>query len=247
MPVSIEKPIVFFDLETTGRTLGDRIVEISCYKLHPDKSQSILTHRVNPQRSIPKEAVAVHGITDEDVRDKPAFHELAREIFLFLEGCDLGGYNCISFDIPVLAEEFQRAGISFPSKDAHVIDVMKIYHQREKRDLEAAYRFYCNKELQNAHSAEADIKATAEVFLAQIEKYADLGETVKEISEQFLDPLALDFAGKIRLNEKGEAIFTFGVNRGKKVKDNPDYANWMLNADFPEDTKRRLREIIGNQ
>lgn len=245
MPVSIIKPIVFFDLETTGRTLTDRIVEISCFKLHPDRSQTILTHRINPQRSIPKEATAIHGITNEDVKDKPAFHQLADDIFSFLDGCDLGGYNCIAFDIPVLAEEFQRAGYHFPPKEAHVIDVMKIYHHKERRDLEAAYRFYCNKELRDAHSAEADIKATAEVFLAQMEKYDDLGNTVKEISAMFIDPQALDFAGKLRLDNSGHAIFAFGTHRGKRVKDNLDYAKWMLGADFAEDTKRKLREIIG--
>lgn len=245
MPVSIEKPIVFFDLETTGRTLSDRIVEISCFKLHPDRSQAVLTHRVNPQRPIPREATAIHGISTKDVADKPAFHQLADELFAFLEGCDLGGYNCIAFDIPILSEEFQRVGIDFPPKNAHVIDVMKIYHQREKRDLEAAYRFYCDKELKDAHSAEADIKATAEVFLAQIEKYEDLGNTVKEISEQFLDPQALDFSGKLRLDDKGHAVFTFGVNKGKRVKDKLDYARWMLTADFAADTKRVLRELIG--
>jgi DNA polymerase-3 subunit epsilon len=245
MPVSLEKPIVFFDLETTGRTLTDRIVEISCFKLQPDRSQSVITHRVNPQRPIPKEATAIHGITTEDVQDKPAFHELAEDLFSFLEGCDLGGYNCIAFDIPILTEEFQRAGYNFPSKEAHIVDVMKIYHHKERRDLEAAYRFYCNKELKDAHNAEADIKATAEVFLAQMEKYDDLGNTVKEISSMFIDPQALDFAGKLRLNKNGEAVFTFGANNGKRVKDNLDYARWMLTADFAEDTKRRLREIIG--
>jgi len=244
MPLKLERPLIVFDMETTGVDLQtDRIVEISMMKVSPGGSQETWTQRINPGMHIPAGATKVHGITDEDVKDSPAFEMIADKLFDYFYGADISGFNVIRFDIPILMAEFKRAGHIFPAFDHKVVDALRIYHKKEPRDLTAAYKFYCNKEHTNAHGAEADVMATYEVILGQIEKYNDIGDTVEELARYGHENM-VDFSGKLKYNAEDEVVFAFGKHAGKRVKDEPDYANWMMGADFPADTIMHLRKVF---
>ena len=248
MNLKLKRPIVFFDLETTGvDTATDRIVEISLVKIGVDGSKSVKTRRINPEMHIPKEATEVHGITDEDVKDEPTFRQIAKSLAQYIEGCDFGGFNSNRFDLPMLVEEFMRAGVDVDFRKRKFIDVQNIFHRKEQRTLVAAYRFYCDKDLANAHSAEADTLATYEVLEAQIERYPDIGDTVEQLSEFSSNGEIVDFAGRLAMNDKGEEIFTFGKYRGQSVEEvfrkEPSYYRWMMDGDFPQYTKKVITEI----
>lgn len=254
MKLNLKNPLVFFDLETTGINISkDRIVEISLLKVYPNGKEEIRSYRINPEMHIPEESTAIHGITDEDVKDCPTFKQLAKTLTDFLEGCDMAGFNSSRFDVPMLAEEFLRAGVDFDMSKRKFVDVQIIFHKKEQRTLEAAYRFYCDKELENAHSAEADAVATYEVLKSQLEKYPDLENDINVLSKEFSSfNNNVDFAGRIVFNEKGVEIFNFGKHKGKSVaevfKNEPSYYAWMMEGDFPLNTKQvitkiRLREM----
>ena len=248
MNLQLKRPIIFFDLETTGvDTSHDRIVEISMVKVGVDGEKQVKTRRINPEMPIPAEATAVHGISDEDVKDEPTFKQIAKSLAQFIEGCDFGGFNSNRFDLPVLVEEFLRAGVSVDFKRRKYVDVQNIFHKKEQRTLVAAYKFYCDKDLENAHSAEADTMATYEVLEAQIERYGDIGCTVEELAAFSSHGQTVDFAGRIALNEKGEEIFTFGKYKGRTVVEvfqkEPSYYTWLQNGDFPQYTKNIFTEI----
>ena len=248
MELNLKKPVVFLDLETTGINIStDRIVEISLLKVSPGGKEQLLTLRINPEMPIPPKVTAIHGITDEDVADKPVFREVAKQIANFMEGCDLAGYNSIKFDMPVLAEEFMRAEVDFNFRKRKYIDVQVIYHKKEPRTLSAAYNFYCGKELVNAHSAETDTKATYEVLCAQLDKYSDLENDMDKLALISTYGNIIDFAGRIAADENGVEIFNFGKHKGRKVEDvfneEPSYYSWMMNGDFPLYTKKLLTEI----
>ena len=248
MKLSLRRPIIFFDLETTGTdTSNDRIVEISMVKVAPDGEKTIKTRRINPQMPIPAEATAVHHITDEDVKDCPTFKQIARSLKQFMEGCDFGGFNSNRFDLPVLAEEFLRAGVDIDLHNRKYVDVQNILHKKEERTLVAAYRFYCNKDLEAAHSAEADTLATYEVLLSQLERYSDLENNIDFLADYSSRAKYADFAGRIGYNEAGEEIFTFGKYRDQSVaevfKKEPSYYEWMMKGDFPQYTKKVITEI----
>lgn len=248
MNLKLIKPIVFFDLETTGVNIAkDRIVEISILKVFPNGNKESKTWLVNPEITIPKESTAVHGITDEKVAQEPTFKELAFEVNKMIAGCDLAGFNSNRFDIPLLAEELMRVGIDFDMQDRKAIDVQVIFHKKEQRTLGAGYQFYCGKELEGAHGAEADTNATYEILLAQVDKYGDIGNTVDALSEYSTHGERADFAGFILMNDKKQEIFSFGKYRGRTVeevyKENPGYHNWIQNADFPLYTKKVLKHI----
>lgn len=254
MKLNLKNPLVFFDLETTGINITkDRIVEISLLKVYPNGKEEIRSYRINPEMHIPEESTAIHGITDEDVKDCPTFKQLAKTLAEQLEGCDMAGFNSSRFDVPMLAEEFLRAGVDFDMSKRKFVDVQIIFHKKEQRTLEAAYRFYCDKELKNAHSAEADAVATYEVLKSQLEKYPDLENDINVLSKEFSSfNNNVDFAGRIVLNEKGVEVFNFGKHRGKSVaevfKNEPSYYAWMMEGDFPLNTKQvitkiRLREM----
>jgi len=244
-----EKPIAFFDLETTGVSVAtDRIVEISIVKVFPDGNREVFTKRVNPTIPISPEATAVHGITNEDVANEPTFSEIAREVSAFFTGCDMAGYNIMRFDLPMLVEEMLRAGAKhFPRPGARFIDAMSIFHHYEKRDLTAALKFYCNKDLADAHSAEADTLATVDVLNAQIDKYG-LGNDVAKLQEiSMRGKEVVDYAGKFTRNEKGDIVFTFGKNKGKRVVDDPSYVKWMCKSEFTRDTKEKGMRILNGE
>jgi DNA polymerase-3 subunit epsilon len=248
MKLNLEKPIVFFDLETTGVNIGtDRIVEISVLKVFPNGNKESKTWLVNPEIEIPQGATDVHGITNEQVVTEPTFKELAPKVNEMIAGCDLAGFNSNRFDIPLLAEELMRAGIDFDMKSRKAIDIQVIFHKKEQRTLSAGYQFYCGKELEGAHGAEADTNATYEILLAQLEKYDDIGNSVEALSEYSSHGKRADFAGFILMNEEGQEIFSFGKYKGRTVEEvlqeNPGYNNWIQNADFPLYTKKVLREI----
>ena len=248
MDLILNKPLAFFDLETTGiNVTSDRIVEISVLKVFPDNSSESLTERVNPEMPIPLKTSKIHGIYDEDVKDKPTFKEIAPRVALFIEGCDLAGYNSNVFDIPLLAEEFIRANVDIDLKKRKLIDVQVIFHKMEQRTLSAAYQFYCGKSLENAHSAEADAIATFEVLKSQLDRYPDLKNDMEYLSKFATHNKAADFAGRIIFNSEGEEIFNFGKYKGEKVEDifdkYPNYYNWMMDGDFPLYTKNILTRI----
>jgi DNA polymerase-3 subunit epsilon len=261
MKLNLIRPLAFFDLETTGTNIGiDRIVEISVIKLHPDGSEDVKTWRINPGMPIPLESSLIHGIYDEHIKDEPKFKELGTSIAEFIAESDLAGYNSNKFDIPMLMEEFLRAGVLFNLENRHFVDVQNIFHQMEQRTLKAAYQFYCDKKIINAHSAEADTRATMEVLLAQIEKYENTefedkkGNRSKPIVNdiQALHKFTnlnspVDFAGRMVYNEQGEELFNFGKHKGRRVEDvfsmEPSYYSWMMQGDFPLYTKRKLEEI----
>jgi DNA polymerase-3 subunit epsilon len=261
MKLQLKRPLAFFDLETTGTNIGaDRIVEISVIKLNPDGSEEVLTLRVHPGIPIPLESSLVHGIYDEHIKDEKQFHELGQQIADFIQDSDLAGYNSNKFDIPMLMEEFLRAGVQFDLDNRHFVDVQNIFHQMEQRTLKAAYHFYCDKSIVNAHSAEADTRATMEVLLAQIERYENqewedkkgnksvpvVGDV--EALHKFTNlSRPVDFAGRMVYNEQGEELINFGKHKGKRVEDvlnaEPSYYSWMMQGDFPLYTKRKLEEI----
>lgn len=249
MNLNLVNCIIFFDLETTGVNIAkDRIVEISVLKVHPNGKEEQKTIRVNPEMPIPKEASEVHGIYDEDVKDCPTFKEIAKDLAYFMEGCDLGGYNSNRFDIPLLAEEFLRVGVDFDMRKRKFVDVQTIFHKMEQRTLSAAYRFYCDKCLEDAHTAAADTTATYEVLKAQLERYGDkLENNIEFLSKFSTQNNTVDFAGFIVYNEKGEEVFNFGKNKGvpveKVLKEQPGYFSWILNSEFPLYTKKVLTEI----
>lgn len=248
MQLNLTKPICFFDLETTGVNITtDRIVEISILKVYPNGKEERKTWRVNPEMPIPKEVSEIHGIYNEDVADKPTFKELAKEIYNMIKDSDLGGFNSNRFDIPLLAEEMLRAEVDFDMKNRQAIDVQTIFHKMEQRTLSAAYKFYCGKSLDDAHSAEADTLATYEVLKAQLAKYDELENDTKFLAEFSSRKKFADFAGFITYNKKGEECFSFGKHKGKLVTEvlekEPGYFGWLLNADFPLYTKKVLTAI----
>ncbi len=256
MQLNLKNPMVFFDLETTGVSIThDRIVEVSFLKVYPNGKEEIKSRRINPGMPIPPQATAIHGITDEDVKDCPTFKQVARSLADQLEGCDLAGFNSSRFDVPMLAEEFLRAGVDFDMSKRKFVDVQIIFHRKEQRTLEAAYAFYCNKQLENAHSAEADAMATYEVLKSQLDRYPDLSNDIDALSKEYSSfNNNLDFAGRIILNEEGVEVFNFGKHKGKPVlqvlKNEPGYYSWMMEGDFPLNTKQvltkiRLKELNG--
>ena len=248
MNLNLKRPIVFFDLETTGIDLRrDRIVEISLVKISPNGDQELKTRRINPEMPIPPEATAIHGITDDDVKDCPRFKEIAKSLAQYIEGCDLGGYNSNKFDIPMLVEEFLRADVDVDLKKRKFIDVQNIFHKMEQRTLIAAYKFYCGKDLENAHSAEADIMATYEVLQAQLDRYPELQNDVDFLAGFSERGKSADYAGRIIYNDKGQEVFAFGKHKGRVVeevfREEPSYYAWMMNGDFPRYTKKVITEI----
>jgi DNA polymerase III subunit epsilon len=246
--LQLSKPLAILDLETTGVNLGvDRIVEIAIIKITPDGTRQVKRKLLNPEMPISAVSVEVHGITNEMVKDAPTFKQAANEIKQFLEQCDLAGYNSNRFDIPMLAEEFLRVGLDFEFRGRKLVDVQKVYHLMEQRTLSAAYKFYCNKNLEDAHSAEADASATWDVLQAQVEKYPQLGSTVDSILKVIGEEPVVDFARRM-IFENGVEIFNFGKHKGRSVaqvlKSEPQYYDWMMKGDFPLHTKQKLTEIF---
>jgi len=248
LELKLKRPIVFFDLETTGINVSsDRIVEMSLLKISPNGKEQWMTTRINPEMPIPPKTTAIHGISNEDVAGAPTFREVAKNLALFLEGCDLAGYNSIKFDIPLLAEEFLRTDTDFNFRKRKYVDVQIIFHKKEQRTLTAAYKFYCNKQLKDAHSSKADTSATFEVLKAQLDRYEDLDNDIEKLADFSSYNDYVDFAGRIILDENGVEIFNFGKHKGKPVEkvleEEPSYYSWMMNGDFPLYTKRVLTEI----
>ncbi len=255
MKLNLKNPIVFFDLETTGINItNDRIVELCYIKVYPNGNEESKSMRINPEMHIPETSSAIHGIYDEDVRDCPTFKQVAKDLANTIEGCDLAGFNSNRFDIPVLVEEFLRVGIDIDLSKRKFVDVQNIYHKLERRTLSAAYKFYCGKDLENAHSAMADTQATYEVLMAQLDRYPDeLQNDVAFLSEFSKMSNNVDFAGRMVYDEQGVEVFNFGKYKGRAVKDvlrtDPGYYGWMLQGDFARNTKQvltqiRLRELI---
>jgi DNA polymerase-3 subunit epsilon len=249
MNLKLNRPLCFFDLETTGVDITTaRIVEIAILKIHPDGKKEMFAKRVNPEIPIPEESIAIHGITNEDVKNEPVFKTIAQPILDFFDDGDLAGFNSNKFDIPVLVEEFLRCNIDFDFETRRFVDVQTIYHKMEQRNLAAAYKFYCEKTLENAHSAEADITATYEVLESQISKYNELEGNVAALSEfSKAKNQSVDFAYRIVFNEKNEEVFNFGKHKGKRVVDvfagEPGYYSWMMNGEFPLYTKKVITRI----
>lgn len=249
MKLNLKNPLVFFDLETTGTNINlDRIVEFSYLKIYPNGNEESKTLRINPEMHIPESATAVHGIHDEDVADCPTFKEVAANIARSIEGCDLAGFNSNRFDIPVLAEEFLRAGVDIDMSRRKFIDVQVIYHKLEQRTLSAAYKFYCGKNLEDAHTAEADTRATYEVLKAQLDRYPDeLQNDIAFLSNYSSFTRNVDFAGRIIYDENGVETFNFGKYKGLAVKEvlhrDPGYYSWILQGDFTLNTKQMLTKI----
>ena len=246
--LQLKRPIVFFDLETTGTDPAkDRIVELALVKLLPDGSKDKYVKRINPGMPIPPSSTEFHGIKDDDVKDSPLFKQVAHEIYDWMKGCDMGGYNSSKFDLPLLAEEFLRAGINVDFTDRHMVDVQQIFFKMESRSLSAAYSFYCNKQLENAHSAEADIMATIEVLEAQLDKYTDLSKEVKPLADFTNQDEYVDYARRIIMKD-GHPVFNFGKNKGRKVEEDftsePQYYDWIMQADFALHTKQKISEIL---
>ena len=249
MELNLKNPLVFFDIESTGLNVAtDRVVEISMVKVNIDGSCEVKTRRLNPTIPISEEAYKVHGISNEDVAGEPTFAQIAKSLAKWLEGCDIAGYNSTKFDIPLLSEEFLRAGVDFDFRKRKTIDVQNIFHKMEQRTLVAAYKFYCQKDLNNAHSAEADTMATYEVLKAQLDRYPeDLQNDVKFLADFSTRSKFADYAGRIVYDDNGVAIFNFGKHKGLPVSEDlrkePSYYAWMMNGDFTLDTKKVLTEI----
>lgn len=248
MNIQLKKPLAFFDIEATGLNVThDRIVELAIIKIHPDGSETTFLKRVNPEIEISKEAIGVHGITNEEVKKEPTFKEIIKEVEDFISDADFAGFNSNKFDLPLLAEEMLRAGSTMDLSAKKHIDVQNIFHKMEQRTLIAAYKFYCQKDLEDAHSALADAQATWEVLDAQIAKYDMLQSDVDFLDEfsRFADTKRLDFAGRLAFNDEGEVIYNFGKHKGESIREvmesEPGYYGWMLNADFPLYTKRCLK------
>jgi DNA polymerase III subunit epsilon len=247
--LQLARPIAFIDLETTGVNLAnDRIVEIAIVKMMPDGSRQTKRKLLNPDMPIPAESTEIHGITNEMVKDAPTFKAVANELKQYIEGCDLGGYNSNRFDIPLLMEEFLRSGIDVDLSKRRMIDVQHIFYQMEPRTLTAAVKFYCNKELEGAHGAEADINATIDVLLAQLQRYEKLGNSVDSILSTIGEEKIVDYARRLAYDDKGVEVFNFGKYKGRSVaevlKSEPQYYDWMMKGDFPLHTKQKLTEIL---
>lgn len=249
MNLNLKKNLCIFDIETTGLDVSqDRIVEISILKVTPEGEETELTLRINPEMEISEESISIHGITQEDIKNSPTFKEVAKQIADFIGDADLAGYNSNKFDIPMLAEEFLRVDYHFDMRSRKFIDVQNIFHKMEQRTLAAAYKFYCEKDLENAHSAFADVKATYEVFKAQLKKYDELENDINFLADfsQNNKYKIVDFAGRIAKNNKGELIYNFGKHKGKTVEEvdkvEPGYYGWMMNSNFPRYTKLVLKE-----
>jgi len=248
MALQLTRPIAFIDLETTGVNIAiDRVIEIAIIKILPDKTKVVKHKLVNPQMPIPKASSAVHGITDEHVKDAPTFKEVSNELKQFIDNSDLSGYNSNRFDIPLLMEEFLRAGITLEMHNRRMLDVQTIFHMMEKRTLAAAYKFYCEKELEDAHSAEADATATWEILEAQLLRYEHLGNTLDTVLQFTGEEKYVDFARRFVLENDVE-VFNFGKFKGRCVaevlKTEPQYYDWMMKGDFPLHTKQKLTEIF---
>ena len=248
MELKLTRPICFFDLETTGIDVAkDRIVEISIFKVFPNGNKESKTWLVNPTIPIPAFATAVHGITNEKVANEPIFKELASQVHAMIKDSDLAGFNSDRFDIPLLAEELLRSEVDFDMKNRVSVDVQTIFHKKEERTLSAAYKFYCNQSLENAHSAEADTMATYEILKAQLDRYGDLDNDMKSLADYTTRKKSVDFAGFIALNNEGKEIFTFGKHKGALVDEvldkEPGYFSWIQNAEFPLYTKKVLTGI----
>lgn len=249
MRLKLDNPIIFFDLESTGvDPVRDRIVEISILKVFPNGDEDIKTRRINPEMPIPEEATAIHHISDEDVKDCPTFHQVARSLYQWIEGCDIAGYNSNRFDVPMLVEEFLRAGVDVDFSRRRFIDVQVIYHKMEPRTLSAAYKFYCSASLEDAHSAEADTRATYEILKAQLDHYGEeLENDVKFLSNFSRQHRNVDFAGRMVYNDQDIPVFNFGKYKGQTVSDvlarDPGYYGWILGGDFALDTKNHLTRI----
>jgi DNA polymerase III subunit epsilon len=262
MKLNLTRPLAFFDIETTGVNVGtDRIVEICIIKVHPDGQEEVKTMRINPGVPIPPETSAIHGIFDADVKDCPKFADVAHQLAQFLKHCDLAGYNSNKFDVPLLVEEFYRADVEFDISNRRFVDVQNIFHKMEQRTLRAAYRFYCNSDIVNAHSAEADTRATYEVLLAQLDRYQNTlfeeknGTTsipvkndIQALHEFSVNNRNADLVGHIIFNDQGVEIFNFGKYKGRSVEDvfskEPQYYDWMKKADFPLSTKKVIDAIM---
>ena len=261
MKLNLTSPLAFFDIESTGvNVVKDRIVEIAVLKINPDNSTESLNNLINPLIPIPSAVTAIHGISDEDVKDQPTFADFAPKLDSFLKGCDLAGYNSNKFDVPMLIEEFLRVGVKFDIKKRKLIDVQNIFHKMEPRTLKAAYKFYCGKELVDAHEAEADTKATFEILVNQIEHYKDVEyvdndgkksfpvkNDIEALSEFSYNHNNADLVGHIGYNKLGREIFNFGKFKGKEVeevfKKEPQYYDWMMKSEFPLSTKNLIKEI----
>jgi DNA polymerase-3 subunit epsilon len=248
MKLQLARPIAFIDLETTGVNISnDRIVEIAIVKIAPDGTKQVKRKLINPLMPIPAGSSDIHGITDDMVKDAPSFKQVANEVKQFMENCDMGGYNSNRFDVPMLIEEFLRAGIEFSVEGRKLVDVQKVFHLMEQRTLSAAYKFYCSKVLDGAHSAEVDATATWEVLEAQVERYPQIGDTVESIVKFTGEDDIVDFARRF-IKDKGIEIFNFGKHKGKPVtqvlKEEPQYYDWMMKGDFAMDTKQKLTEIL---
>jgi DNA polymerase-3 subunit epsilon len=248
MNLQLTRPLVFIDLETTGTQLSqDRIVEIAIIRLNPDGTRQVKRKLINPQMPIPRSSTEIHGITDEMVKDAPTFKQVGNEIKQFIGQSDLAGYNSNRFDIPLLMEEFLRAGMEFDMQHIRLVDVQKVFHMMEQRTLSAAYKFYCDKILEDAHSAEADVAATLEILEAQVIRYPQLGQTVESLLKHIGEDRFVDFARRM-VFENGVEVFNFGKHKGRAVTDvlkmEPQYYDWMMKGDFPLHTKQKLTEIL---
>lgn len=248
--LKLSRPLVFFDLETTGtNVMRDRIVEVSLIKVFPDQDAEPLekTRRINPEMHIPEGSSKVHGIYDEDVKDCPTFRQLAKSLYDLFEGCDIAGYNSNKFDVPLLIEEFARVGINFTVHDRRFVDVQNIFHKKEQRTLIAAYRFYCDGDLENAHSANADTRATFEVLMGQLKRYPDLENDIDFLAEYSRMGNGLDLAARIVRNDDGEPVFNFGKHKGEKVEDvfrkDPSFYSWIMQGEFAKNTKDVLQQL----
>lgn len=248
MPLKLSRPIIFFDLETTGTNIThDRIVEISTIKIMPDGAEVERTRRINPEMPIPAEATAVHHITDADVADQPTFRQIAKSLAEMFDNCDIAGFNSNRFDIPLLLEEFNRAGVAFDISKAKFIDVQTIFHKREPRNLVAAYKFYCGKDLDGAHAAANDTRATLEVLKAQLDRYSDLPADVKGLSEYSSHTRNVDIMGRLVYDDNKMEIINFGKYKGQPAEDvlrkDPGYYSWVQQGDFPQNTKDAFARI----
>lgn len=248
MKLNLKRPVMFFDLETTGiNTLHDRIVEISMIKVFPDGTDKQRTVRVNPEMHIPEQATAVHHITDDDVKDSPKFKDIAHSLAESFKDCDIAGFNSNRFDIPMLAEEFARAGVDFDFHKCRFVDVQTIFHKMEQRTLVAAYKFYCGKDLEAAHSANADTRATYEVLMAQLDHYDSLPNDIDELSKFSTQSNNVDLAGRLVYDEQGREVINFGKYKGRIAEEvlskDPGYLSWIQQGDFPSETKRAFMAI----
>jgi len=248
MLLNLKRPLIVFDLETTGISISnDRIVELCYIKVFPDGTEEIKTMRFNPEKPIPAEVSLIHGIYDKDVEHEPKFSDRAKFLSEKFQGCDFAGFNSNKFDFPMLVEEFLRAGVDFDVENRKFVDAQRIYHTMEQRNLSAAYKFYCNSELENAHSAEADTKATLEILKSQIERYDALENDIEMLHKFSGQSNNFDLAGRMIIDASGQIVFNFGKHRGKSVEDvfrkEPSYYQWMMDNDFALDTKRRLTQI----